>query len=170
MPDTELSSLTETTTPISTDQIYINDGGTSKRVSYGNLIPTASTSQSGRVELATAAEAEALSDTARAVTPSSISNMAARAWATIIDTATTPTVSREFNVDSVTDLGVGQFNVNTTASVPTNGVAYATLLDSGSDRGIKAQYSGAFDRMDVSTYKSVSLSDEDFSVIAFANN
>lgn len=69
---TELAS-----TPSSGDLIEIVDvsdtseaaTGTNKKVQYSNLVPTASTTASGTVELATSAETITGTDTARAVTP-----------------------------------------------------------------------------------------------------
>ncbi len=40
MADTKLSALTEmTVTPAATDELYLNDGGTSKKITYETLLP-----------------------------------------------------------------------------------------------------------------------------------
>lgn len=55
----------------------------------GGAVPTASTSTAGKVQLATTAEAEARSNTAKAVTPSGLANFAKRYTASIGDGSAT---------------------------------------------------------------------------------
>lgn len=78
MANKKISEMTElASTPSSGDLIEIVDvsdtseaaTGTNKKVQYSNLVPTASTTASGTVELATSAETITGTDTARAVTP-----------------------------------------------------------------------------------------------------
>jgi hypothetical protein len=76
MADTKLSALTAVTTLASSDELYINDAGVSKRITVDNLTKTGLTSATsttdGVVELATDAETITGTDTGRAVTPANV--------------------------------------------------------------------------------------------------
>lgn len=80
--------------------------GSSKKIAYANLVPDASTTVEGKVELATDAEAIALTDTARAITPSNL-----LAVASLLNPIGT---IREFNVSTnpATLLGFGTWTAH----------------------------------------------------------
>lgn len=71
MADTKISALTALATPASNDVIPIvdTDAGSTKKITYANLVPSASDTAAGIVELATTAETSTGTDTGRAVTP-----------------------------------------------------------------------------------------------------
>lgn len=72
MANKQVSELTALTSVASDDEIPINDisaGGEIKKITQDNLIPDASTTVKGKVELATSAETITGTDTVRAVTP-----------------------------------------------------------------------------------------------------
>lgn len=94
----------------------------------GGSVPTATTTTEGKVELATAAEAEARTDTARAVTPVSLANFPVKKVFTIGDGTTTDiavthslgnkdviTQVRQVSDDAVVECDI----VNTSTSVTT---------------------------------------------------
>lgn len=83
-----------------------NANGSSRKITYANLIPDASTTVKGKVELATNAEAIALTDTSRAVTPSNL-----LAVASLLNPIGT---IREFNVSTnpATLLGFGTWTAH----------------------------------------------------------
>lgn len=80
--------------------------GSSKKITYANLVPDASTTVKGKVELATDAEAIALTDTSRAITPSNL-----LAVASLLNPIGT---IREFNVSTnpATLLGFGTWTAH----------------------------------------------------------
>lgn len=71
MADTKLSALTElAAVPADTDEFYVRDvseaaSAESKRITWTNLVPDASTTQAGKAELATSAELNTGTDTGR---------------------------------------------------------------------------------------------------------
>lgn len=76
MADVKVSALTELSAqPDAGDTLYIIDGGSvgvggaDKIIQYSNLVPDASATVKGKVELATSAETTTGTDTGRAVTP-----------------------------------------------------------------------------------------------------
>lgn len=107
----------------------IADGGTgasTAAAAFDNLKQQATTSASGVVELATAAEAAAGTDTTRPITPSTLRDglnstgtapiYAARAWVNFNGTGT-PSIRASGNVSSITDNGVGDYTINFTTSM-----------------------------------------------------
>lgn len=95
-------------------------------VTYASL-PAATTSASGIVELATAAEVATGTDTAR--TPS-VSTMVAhqgiaKAWVTFDASSGTPVILDSYNVSSITDNGVGDFTINFTTAFTNTSYSWA---------------------------------------------
>lgn len=99
-------------TPAANDRIPITDvsdtsmslDGTTKWVEYEDMVPAASETVSGKVELATSAEAVTGTDTARAVTPAGVKAVADLK------------LSLAANGSSVENIGAVESNVNTVAS------------------------------------------------------
>ena len=78
MADAKITALTECTDPQSTDILPIVDdpAGTpvTKKVTVANLVPAASDTVAGKIELATQAEVDTGTDTTRAVTPATLAS------------------------------------------------------------------------------------------------
>jgi hypothetical protein len=97
------------------------------------LAPAASETVSGIVELATSAEAQAGTDTARAVTPAGIRAAinavgsapiyAVRAW--VRTSNTTGAIAASGNVSSVGNPSTGRFTINFTTALPDANYAYS---------------------------------------------
>ena len=114
---------------LSTD-LAIADGGTGASTAlaaFDNLKQAASATYTGVVELATAAEAAAGTDTTRPITPSTLRDglnstgtapiYAARSWVNFNGTGAVA-IRSSGNVSSITDNGVGNYTVNFTTAMP----------------------------------------------------
>lgn len=121
MADTKLSALTAATALGSTDELYVNDGGTSKRITFANLSKTVVTDQTAK---ATPVVADELlisdSEASNAAKKSTIAQVKAamtiqdaKAWVNFNGTGTV-SVRASYNVSSVTDNGTGDYTVNFT--------------------------------------------------------
>lgn len=122
--------------------LAITDGGTgasTAAAAFSNLKQDASTSTTGVVALATDAEAQAGSDTTKAITSSTLRSginatgsapiYAARAWVNFNGTGTVA-IRASGNVSSITDNGVGDYTINfTTATQDANYSTVATCED-----------------------------------------
>ena len=110
--------------------LLISDGGTgasTAAAAFDNLKQSASDTYTGVVELATAAEAVAGTDTTRPITPSTLRAglnstgtapiYAARAWVNFNGTGTVA-IRASGNVSSITDNGNGDYTVNFTSAMP----------------------------------------------------
>ena len=108
----------------------ISDGGTgasTAAAAFDNLKQPATDTYTGVVELATAAEAAAGTDTTRPITPSTLRAglnstgtapiYAARAWVNFNGTGTVA-IRASGNVSSITDNAVGNYTVNFTTAMP----------------------------------------------------
>jgi hypothetical protein len=100
--------------------------------SSGNLsnctsYPAATTSAQGISELATDAEVQTGTDTARVAPVSSMGyhQGAAKAWVKFDASSGTPTISDSYNVTSITDNGVGDFTINFTTAFANANYAWA---------------------------------------------
>jgi len=109
----------------------ISDGGTgasTAAAAFDNLKQSATDIYTGVVELATAAEAAAGTDTTRPITPSTLRSglnstgaapiYAARAWVNFNGAGATVAIRAAGNVSSITDNGVGNYTVNFTTAMP----------------------------------------------------
>lgn len=107
-------------------------GQTSAANAFNALKQQASETATGVIEIATAAEALAGTDTVRAITPSGLRSglgasgsapiFAARAWANIA--GTTGAVRASGNVSSVTRNGTGDYTVNFSTAMPDTSYAF----------------------------------------------
>jgi hypothetical protein len=87
-------------------------------------------------EIATQSEQETGTDTTKVVTPGRqhFHPCSAKAWAAVTVSGGTPTLSKGYNVASITDNGAGDFTINfTTALSDALYAAVATVLEAGSD-------------------------------------
>jgi hypothetical protein len=90
-------------------------------LSSGNataIVDASSTTAAGKVELATDAETQTGTDTARVAPVSSLGfhQGAAKAWVKFDASSGTPVISDSYNVTSITDNGVGDFTINFTTA------------------------------------------------------
>lgn len=121
----------------------ISDGGTgasTAAAAFDNLKQSATDTYTGVVELATAAEAAAGTDTTRPITPSTLRAgvnstgtapiYAARAWVNFNGTGTVA-IRASGNVSSITDNGVGDYTVNFTTTMPD--ANYAAVISCKTD-------------------------------------
>ncbi|RWQ21581.1 hypothetical protein [Mesorhizobium sp.] len=103
--------------------LAIADGGTGASTAvaaFTAIKQAASTTATGVVELATAAEVAAGTDTARVPSVSTMGDHqgVAKAWVYFNAGAGTPVIGDDFNVSSITDNGVGDFTINFTTALP----------------------------------------------------
>ncbi|QOF72393.1 hypothetical protein IG197_04725 [Aminobacter sp. SR38] len=101
--------------------IAIADGGTGQgtaALAFGALKQDASTTATGVVELATAAEVATGTDTARVPSVSTMGSHQgmAKAWVNFNGTGT-PAIAASFNVSSITDNGTGDYTINFTSAL-----------------------------------------------------
>ena len=121
-----VNGLTTVTMDTAADSVAIADGSDSGNVKKA-LLPAATDTARGIVELATTAEAAAGTDTVRAITPASLFAglnasgsapiYAARAWVNFNGTGTVA-IRASGNVSSITDLGTGYYRVNYSTAMP----------------------------------------------------
>ena len=125
-------------------------GQTTASAAFNALKQNATTSATGVVELATAAEMEAASSTTVVPTPSVVINHpgVAKAWASIDQTGT-QTIQEDFGIASISDLGVGRTRFtldNTMASSTYSVVAMASDTPVlGANTMIEARTTTTFD-------------------------
>ena len=86
--------------------------GASASSVFNDIKQAASTTVSGVVELATAAETEGHTDNTRVVTPFSMANIAPRAWICFSGTGGVATVNAEVGVSSLVRDAVGVYTIN----------------------------------------------------------
>jgi len=100
----------------------------------------ATTSAAGKVELATQAEVDTGSDTARAVTPATLKSSpgAAKAWVTFNGTGT-PAIIGSYNVSSITDNGMGDYTINFTVPLPNANYVFTGIATGASNIGVVRQ-------------------------------
>lgn len=111
-----VNALTEDTTPDPAADFvltYDASGAVAKKALPNNLVPAASDTYAGRIEVAVQSEMEAATSTTLAVTPGRLRYHpgAAKWWA---DWDNTGAVAVSHNVTSVTDNGTGDWTVNLT--------------------------------------------------------
>lgn len=121
-----INNLTTITLDPAADYLAIADGSDSGNAKKA-LLPAATDSASGIVELATTAEAQAGTDTARAITPATLFGglnasgsapiYACRAWVNFNGTGTVA-IRASGNVSSITDNNTGDYTVNFTTAMP----------------------------------------------------
>ena len=140
--DTFTGALGEVTVDTDKKTVVVHDGGTVggtplARVSeVPSLVPQATETAQGKVELATQAEVNTGTDTTKVVTPATLSGTflqktknalnasgsapvyACRAWVNFSGTGTV-SIRSSGNVSSITDNGTGSYGINFTTSMPT---------------------------------------------------
>ena len=119
---------------------YGGTGASTAAAAFDNLKQQATDAYTGVVELATAAEAAAGTDTARPITPSTLRAglnstgsapiYACRAWVNFNGTGTI-SIRAQGNVWGITDNGVGDYTVNFQTSMPDANYAVTTCVEKG---------------------------------------
>lgn len=97
-------------------------------------LPASSTSAQGAVQLATTSDQNTGTSTSLAVTPGVQKDhpTAAKAWAYVTVSGTTPTVSFGFNVSSVTRISGGQYTITFSTALPSaNNNGVGIVLNAG---------------------------------------
>lgn len=116
--------------------LAITDGGTgasTAAAAFYNIKQAATETATGVVELATTAEAQAGTDTSRAITPATLRDglnssgsapiYAARAWVNFNGTGTV-SIRASGNVNTITDNGVGVFTINFSTALQDTNYSY----------------------------------------------
>jgi len=120
MADTKISALAETASPAGSDVLAIVSGGSTKKVQVTNLISltSATTSAEGTVELATNAEVQTGTDTARVSPLSAMKHHegACKAWARFDGSTAGITAADSYNVSSIGDDATGEYSINFTTA------------------------------------------------------
>jgi len=138
-----VNSLTTVTLDAAADFVMIADASDSS-ANKKALLPSATDALKGVVELATDAEVQTGTDTARAVTPAgmkaglnasgSAPTYAARAWVNFNGSGTVA-IRASGNVTSITDHGTGDYSVNFTTALPDANYAPVAVINGGSSAG-----------------------------------
>lgn len=115
MADSEVSDLPDGSTVESTDELALNEAGTTKKCSMTQLAtfvsPAASDTVPGVIEIATVAETETGSDTTRAVVVGRQHRHPSMAKAWVASTQSSTTIQESFGVTSVADTATGRLTV-----------------------------------------------------------
>lgn len=120
--------------------LAIADGGTgasTAAAAFTALKQAASTTATGVVELATAAEVTTGTDTARVPSVSTMGDHqgVAKTWVYFNASTGAPVIGDSFNVSSITDNGVGDFTINFTTALPNANYSVAgSVYDAGDVR------------------------------------
>lgn len=138
MADTKISALTAVASAAGSNEIAVNEAGTSKKASLTQvealIAPAASDTVAGKMELATQAEQETGTDTTRAVSPGTqhFHPSAAKFWVEWTGNSTTILVS--WNMTSIADTNVG--DADGTIATDFSGANWAGFVctnDAGTD-------------------------------------
>jgi hypothetical protein len=138
MADTKISDLTAVASVAGSNEIAVNEAGTSKKASLTQVAaftsPAASDTVAGLIEIAIQSEQETATDTVRAVTPGRqhFHPSAAKFW--VYWTGASTTILLDYNVDSIANTGTG--DADGTITTDFSGASWAGFVctnDAGTD-------------------------------------
>lgn len=133
--DIDIPSLSSATPDTTNDLIMlvdVDDSNALKKAALSTIVPAASDSNAGVIEIATEAEIITGTSTTLAVTPGRLHQHEAvcKFWGTITGGGT-PSLVKDYNCDSVTDQGVGDWDITITNDMADANYCLTTGMSTG---------------------------------------